>query len=241
VIDPSIAAAFGRIEKRAEDVHHAYDSAYRPSDTELRRSGGAKTVPDASPLSVAAPPGTFFVLQGHDGTSLYTQDGAFSFEKGTLRTSTGDIVLGFRSDRAAQLAPLAASPVDIALQRVDGAQIDPDGSLSCSLHSIEPKTGERILRRVLLGHLALVRFPMASEPISVDGTRVRAPDGISPHAGIPGGPSFPALKTHVRQLANLDIETGLGRLQEAYTSLEVLQAANKARGEAEKSATDLLK
>jgi flagellar basal body rod protein FlgG len=237
-MDPVTFAAFARIERRAEEVRHAYDPAFRPADTELRRREGPQVYPDVDPLATAPPKGAFFVVTDGAGKRAYTQDGGFRFEGGALRASNGASVLGFRPGQNAA-SPLAVSAVDVALGRVHSPRIDPDGSFTCALRSLDPGTGRTIERRVLVGRIALASFPAASEP--GDGPFVRAPAGVAPAIGRPMDGGFGGLHVHVRQGGDVDLEAGLERLREAYASLDALQAAHKATGDAEKTATELLK
>jgi hypothetical protein len=242
VIDPATYDALSRIANRANDALHGYESGFEPVERDAARPTGAPTVPDSGPLAVAAPPGAYFVAQGAAGERLYTRDGGFRFEGGVLRTRDGTALLGHPSGgRAGVTSPLRADAVDLALGRLSAARIDGDGSLSCALSVVEPRTGARRVDRVVLGRVALARFPAGTAPPRVDATHVRAPAGVLPHVGLPGDGNFGTLATHARDLGGLDPEAGIARLQEAYVSFEALQAAHRAHGDVEKTAMDLLK
>ena len=75
----------------------------------------------------------------------------------------------------------------------------------------------------------------------LDAPRLAAPPGVIPHIGLPEDGNFAALRTHARDRGRLDLVAGLDRLSEAYLSFDALRAAHRARGEAERTALDLLK
>lgn len=199
-------------------------------------------MPDAGPLTVAAPRGAYFSALDAAGERVYTRDGTFRFEDGVLRTRDGAVILGRpAAAKGGVVAPLHLDAVDVALGRVSDARIDADGSLSCALSAVDPRTGQHRVESVMLGRVALARFPAGTVPSRVDTTHVRAPAGVLPHVGLPGDGNFAALATHARDLGALDPEAGIARLQEAYLSFEALQAAHRAHGDVEKTAMDLLK
>ena len=236
MIDPATSEAFARIERRAEEVRQAFEPGFVPADSDVRPRSGPRQMPDASPLAVAPPEGSFFILQT-PRVRRYSRDGGFTFEKGTLRARDGAAVLGFTSMQPGRLVPLRASAVDVALGRVDDPKIDPDGTVSCTLSSVDATSGVRIVRRVALGRIALARFPAGSEvPSGASGS-----ERVKPMIGMPRTGAMGGLRLHVRQLGDVDLESGLERLHEAYVALEALQAAHKAHHDTDKAATDLLK
>jgi flagellar hook protein FlgE len=242
VIDSATYDALSRIANRANDALHGFESGFEPAERDGARRNGASTVPDAGPLAVAAPRGAYFSVLDAAGERIYTRDGAFRFEDGVLRTRDGAAVLGRPlGAKDGVVAPLHIEAVDVALGRASDARIDADGSLSCALSTVDPRTGARRIERVVLGRVALARFPAGTAPPRVDATHVRAPAGVLPHVGLPDDGNFGALAMHARDLGALDPEAGIARLQEAYLSFEALQAAHRAHGDVEKTAMDLLK
>jgi flagellar basal body rod protein FlgG len=241
VIDGNLADALARVADRANDVLHAYAPGFVPR---LHDAEGARQarLSDASALSTVAPEGALFVVAGPHGEARFTRDGAFRFERGALRTSDGKLVLGRPTGaHAGPLIPLRVDERDAALGRARDPRIDATGVLSCELASIDPRSGARHVERVAIGRVALARFPAASLLARADDGSVAAPPGSAPHLGAPGDGAFASLATHARELGRVDVEAGLARLQEAYLSLEAMQSAYRARMEAEKGATDLLK
>ncbi len=119
--------------------------------------------------------------------------------------------------------------------------LEDDGVLAYTRTSIDPRTRERSTERAVVGRVALARFPAGSNPQRLDATHFGAVAGIVPHVGAPADGAFPALATHARDIGNVDIDTGLQRLTEAYVAFSALQAANKAQGAGSKVVMDLLK
>ena len=240
MIEPPLAAALARVAERASDVLHGYSSGFEPRSTDVLRRFPA-VVPNASPLSVAAPADAYFVVE-HNGTRAFTRDGVFHFENGELRSEMGWPVLGHslnvgRSDPV----PLRLDAPDAAVRPPRDLRIDPDGTVTFVQVSFDPHSGARRQQRVALGRLSLARFPAGTTPVGLDATHVIAPRGVGVTTGFPGGGAFGALRVSVRELGRVDLEIGLRRLQEAYLSLEALQAAYRGNADVEKGAMDLLK
>jgi hypothetical protein len=240
VIDPSLSAAFDRVAARRRDVLHAYEPGFEPELTDV--AGRAGVQPDADPLSVVAPEGTFFAAAGPGGEPSFSRAGAFGVVDGELRFA-GDsrAVLGFALDRPAALVPLRVDPYDAALGGVSDARVSADGSFSYVRTSVDPRSGERRNERVTVGRVALARFPAGTQPERLDGTHVRAPRGVAPQIGLPGDGRFAPLATQSRDLGRVDLIVGLERLREAYDDVEALRAANHVRGSLDRTAMDLLK
>jgi hypothetical protein len=240
VIDPTSIDALNRIARRADDVMHAYDPAFRPQSPDVARSQGPALVSEADPLSVAPPRGTYFLVKQKSGETVMTLDGGFRFVDGTLQTRDGATVLGF-SGTGRSPEPLRAATIDVALKRVGEPRIDGAGFVSCRLSSIDPVTGAARSRRAVVGRVALAALPAGSEPQRLDGAHLRPPKGVRIRLGVPGTGEFGVLATHVRQLGGVDMEAGLDRLREAYMEFEALEAAHRSTATIEKAAMDLLK
>lgn len=232
--------ALERIASRAEDLRDAYRSGAIPRHPDARTAGAS--APSTDPLAAVAPPGAWFVAAAPDGTPFYTRDGGFAVRDGAVTTAGGAPVLGYAADRRdAPPAPLRVPDADRALGRAATLRVEPDGTLAYARAAIEPRTGERRVERVVLGRIALARFPAGTAPVRLDGVRFAAPPGVAPHLGRPADDAFPALATGRRDTGALDLETGLARLNDAYVAFEALAAAHRARGDVERTTLDLVK
>lgn len=239
MLAPASLDALKRIADRANDVLAAYAPGAVPQFGDV--TAGAPPLPVDDPLSVAAPPGTWFVTLDDRGARTYTRAGSFHVASdGTLQTVDGARVLG-TTGGSAVLAPLRLPEPDRTLGRAADLQLEDDGSLAYTRTAIDPRTRERSLERVVAGRVALARFPAGSRPQRLDATHFGAVAGIVPHVGAPADGTFAALATRARDLGNVDLDTGLQRLSEAYVAFSALQAANKARGGGSKVVMDLLK
>jgi len=232
-----IADALARIEARAEDVRHIFEGGFEPGET---RALDRSVVPLLDPLSVVAPDGTYFTSAIGEGRLAFTRDGAFTFADGALRGRDGALILGFR-DGTKKPVPLRADPLDVALGRISGAHIEPDGSLAYERSSVDPRSGERRLERVVVGRIALARFPAGTQPLRRDPTHVVAPPGVEATIGPAGGNGFGPLTIFARELGRLNPLAALDRLEEAYLAFDALRATRMADGGLERTALDLVK
>jgi flagellar basal body rod protein FlgG len=231
--------ALKRVADRANDVLAAYTPGAMPQFGDV--NGSVPPLPSDDPLSVAAPPGTWFVTADERGARTYTRAGAFHVgADGTLQTVDGARVLGTPQGGRA-LAALRLPEPDRTLGRGTDVHLEDDGVLAYTRTSIDPRTRERSTERAVVGRVALARFPAGSNPQRLDATHFGAVAGIVPHVGSPADGSFAALAVHARDLGNVDIDTGLQRLTEAYVAFSALQAAHKAQGAGSKVVMDLLK
>ena len=233
--------ALDRIASRAQDLRDAYRAGAVPLHGDVRTAG--LVAPTTDPLSVAAPPNTWFLTRDAQGARSFTRDGGFTLADGVLRTRDGAEVLGYLSGdaRGAVAAPLRMSDADRALGRGSDARVEADGSVVYTRSAIDPRSGLRTVERVRLGTVALARFPAGSAPVRLDPTHFGAPPGVVPHLGTPGDGSFSRLATSARDAGALDLDAGLQRLNEAYIAYEAIGAAHKARGSVEKTTLDLVK
>jgi flagellar basal body rod protein FlgG len=239
MLAPASLDALKRIADRANDVLAAYTPGAIPRYGDV--SGTIAPLPSDDPLSVAAPPGSWFATLDDRGARTYTRAGSFhAGADGTLQTVDGARVLG-TSAGGNVLAPLRLPEPDRTLGRCTDVRVEDDGVLAYTRTSIDPRTRERSIERAVVGRIALARFPAGSSPQRLDATHFGAVAGVVPHVGAPADGSFAALATHARDIGNVDIDTGLQRLSEAYVAFSALQAANKAQGAGSKVIMDLLK
>jgi hypothetical protein len=237
MINPAIADALARIRRMQDDLQQAYVPGFEPQSLEF--SASQRPFPEDDPLSVAAPPGTYFVV-GPPGAPGFTRDGSFELVDGALRTRSGQAVLGV-GPRGGPLVPIRVDDVDRALARIRDPRIGSDGKLTYTRSMVDPRSGERRTESVVSATVALARFPAGTIPVRVDATRVQAPRGVSPHVGVPGDGHLGPLATYSRDGGRMDFVDGLERLADAYQLLEAIRASGKAHGNAEKAAMDLLK
>ncbi len=238
LISPAITRARETVAARERDVLQAYTPGAQPERSDAAQPSNAAFTLD--PLSASAPTGAYFVTSSERGITSFGRDGQFSISNAVLVDARGCSVLGYR-DGGSALVPLRADPVDAALGIVDGARIESDGSLTYERTSIDPRTGAREARRISIGRVALARFAAGTKLQALDAARFAAPAGAAPHYGRAGDGNFAALQPNSREGSRVDIDLGLQKLQEAYLSLDALQAADRAGREVEKTAMDLLK
>ncbi len=242
MIGRATSEALERIAARAQDALAAFTPGSIPRD------GGALGPPArpqyaADALSVVAPPGTYLVTAGADGTQRYTRDGSFALAGTRLVAGDGTPVLGYANGdaRGALAEPLQLDPSDAALARHVDLRIEANGAVAYTRPAIDPRTGARFGERIVVGRVALARFPAGTAMMRLDGTHAAAPPGVLPHLGTPGDGTFAALATHARDGGGVDVDTALGRLVDAYTAFSALRAAFAAHGAAERTATELVK
>ena len=231
--------ALKHIADRANDVLAAFAPGAVPQFGDVAARMRPQPVDD--PLSVVAPPGTWFATQGDRGERTYTRAGSFHIgADGTLQGPDGARVLG-TTNAGGTLAPLRLPEPDRTLGRCADVHVENDGTVAYTRTSIDPRTRVAVAEPIVVGRIALARFPAGGTPQRVDATHFRAVAGIVPHLGAPADGTFGALVTRARDVGAVDIDAGLQRLSEAYVAFSALQAANKAQGESSKVVMDLLK
>jgi flagellar basal body rod protein FlgG len=241
VIGASPLEAYERVLSRAHDLRDVFRAGAVPLNADVRTE--PNVVRSSDPLSVVPPPGAWFVTRSADGVRAYERDGAFTLDVGVLRTRSGADVLGYPSGdaRGAVPVPLRVPETDRALGRAADARVEADGTVAYTRAAIDPRTGARGTERIVLGRVALARFPAGTQPARLDGTRVAAPHGVAPHLGTPGDGTFAPLATSSRDAGTIDVAAGVARLDEAYRAFEALGAAVKSRASVDKTAVDLVK
>jgi flagellar basal body rod protein FlgG len=238
MLGTSTLDALQRIADRANDVLSAYRPGAFPAhgDVAVDRA----PLPAADPLSVAAPPGSWFVTSDANGTRTFTRAGSFHIgADGVLAGADGAAVLGSGGDGT--LRPLRVPEPDRTLGRAGGARIASDGTLTYARAAIDPRTRERTTEQVVIGRIALARFPAGSAPQRIDATHFSGVAGVVPHIGAPADGTFPQLATFARDTGSVDLDAGLQKLAEAYVAFSAMQAAHKAQGAGDKVVMDLLK
>jgi flagellar basal body rod protein FlgG len=239
LLNPAMSAALDRIAERAADVRRAFAPGAVPHYDDVATSSDRSDF-TLDPLSVAPPAGAYFVTLDARGRTIYTRDGSFSVRSGRLVDERGLPVLGRRAPNT-PLDEMRIDPVDEALGRTNRIRIDGDGSLIYARETIDPRTGKRAQSRIVVGRVALARFPAGSRLDTADGRSFTAPPGVAPHTGFPGDGSFDALAPMRRAHSRVDLDASLIRLKDAYTAFDALAAAEHAKGRLEKTAMDVVK
>ncbi|HUA10043.1 MAG TPA: hypothetical protein VMA98_12325 [Candidatus Acidoferrales bacterium] len=238
-INAAMQDALDRIAARAQDVQHAFTPGALPQFGDVA-TGAPGSRASFDPLSVAAPPQAYFLTTDERGRTVFTRDGCFALDRGTLIGENGRAILGFTTSNGAT-EPLRVDSVDDALGRVSNLHIEGDGTLAYDRLSVDPRSGVRERERVVVGRIALARFPAATKLGAVDANHATAPPGVVPHIGRAGDGNFANLAPMRREESRIDFDRSLDRLEEAYLAFDALQAAHKARGAAGKAAMDLVK
>ena len=233
--------AYERVLSRAQDLRDAFRAGAVPLNGDVRAATSVTASSD--PLSVVPPPGAWLVTRGTDSVRAYERDGALALDGGVLRTRSGAEVLGYPGGdaRGAVPVPLRMADAERALGRGTDARVEPDGTVAYTRAAIDPRTGARGAERIVLGRIALARFPAGTQPARLDGARVSAPHGVVPHLGTPADGTFPALATFSRDAGSIDVAAGVARLDEAYRAFEAMGAVLKSRASVQKTTVDLVK
>ncbi|MBV8727583.1 MAG: flagellar hook basal-body protein [Candidatus Eremiobacteraeota bacterium] len=237
MISATTVHALDDIGQRETELRAAFQPGAAATHSEI--AAAASIDRDVSPLSVASGGNAYFVVRDLNGRELFTRDGVFHIDNGTLVDRNGMPVLGYH--RGDTLSPLTLDPIDDALGRIRNLRIEADGSVAYDKATIDPVTRQTERARVVVGKIALARFSAATRLEPIDQTRWRAPHGIPPHLGVAADENFPALVTHAHRRSGIDPLAGIDRLQESYLAFDALRAAHNAQGKAEKIAMDLLK
>ena len=239
IVNSSTSDALEYISERAKDVYQSYTPGARSNYGDvMNKRAAARAVLD--PLSATPPDEAYFLTTDDRGRRCYTQNGNLRVVNGTICGVDGRPMLGVTTPNGAP-AELRVDTIDSALGRIDALHIEADGSVTYRRTSIDPKTGRRENERVVIGRLALARFPAATKLIQLDASHGLAPSGVVPHIGLPGDGNFGPLEPMHQTASRIDIDRSLDRLNDAYLAFDALQAAHKAQGALGKTAMDLLK
>jgi len=238
-LNPALTSALDRITERASDVRRAFDPGALPQhdDVAVARAGSDFTL---DPLSVALPDRSYLVTADARGNFCYSRNGSMHVRDGRLLDAQGNPVLGWRYGSAA-LSELQIDPVDEALGRADGMAVEPDGSVAYTRTAIDPRAGQRELQRVVVGRIALARFPAATRLQPAGAEHFVPPEGVIAYTGKAGSDGFGLLQPMRRAHSNIDIDESLDRLKAAYTAFDALTAAEMAKYHLGKTAMDLVK
>ena len=237
-LNPSLTAALDRIAERAADVRRAYTPGAIPQHDDVATPSRVSDF-TLDPLCVVAPELSYFMARGEHGKILYTRDGAFALRDGTLVDQDGHAILGRKTPSSA-LGELHVDRVDGAIGDV-AAAIESDGSLVYYRSVVDPRTAKRERQRIVVGQLALARFPAGTRLEMADGSLSGAPAGVTPQVGVPGDGTFTPLIPMRRERSGISVDESLARLKEAYLAFDALQAAEMAKAHLGKTAMDLLK
>lgn len=237
----AIQRAVDAIQRRADDVQSLFRSGAQPQYLDALRTETVE--PATDPLAIVVPERAY-LLAGDAARPVYTRDGALVVVDGVLATREGTPILGFAADEQPSHAVPRALRIDrrdVLLGRIDDARIDSDGVFGYARSTIDPQTLDPRVERIVVGRLALARFPAGSKPERLDRTHVAAPVGIAPLVGAPADGTFGALATRSRALGRIDPDAAIARLQDAYLALDALGAAERTRTGMARDAFDLVK
>lgn len=237
--DSNLSNALDRIAERAADARRAYTPGALPQHDDVATPAPVSDF-TLDPLSAVAPDDAYFIAGNDQGRKVYTRDGVFAVRGGTLVDSGGRPILGARGSGEA-LAALCVDPIDEALGRVRDLTVDRDGTVSYERASLDPRSGDKATQRVVIGRIALARFPAGTRLGTHDGSHGSAPDGVSAQVGFAQDGSFGPLAPMHRERSRIDVVGSLVRLKDAYLAFDALQAAQAAKGHLSKTAMDLLK
>ena len=237
-LNSALTAALDNIAERAADVRRAFTPGALPQHDDVA-TPSSKSDFTLDPLAAAAPDGAYFVVRDDRGEYRYTRAGDFEIRDGRLTDRSGATVCGIRAP-GGEVTTLRLDAVDVALGRVSGARIEPDGTLSYRRDAIDPRNGGRDSQRIVAGRVLLAGFPGATR-LESDGDYLRPPAGVEPQRSLPGEGKFGTLEPMHRERSRINIDQGLARLKEAYIRFEALAAAENAKGRLGKTAMYLLK
>jgi len=238
-VNAGIARAIENVEQRADDVRMVFTGGAQPNFSDALRPERAELTGD--PLSVVLPPDAYLVA-GDAAKPVYTRDGALEIRDGILSSSDGTPVLGFlEGDESRVPRTLQIEKNDALLGRASDIRVEPDGVFGYARSVVDPKTAQSSVERVVIGRIALARFPAASRLERVGTTHVAAPRHVVPFVGSPNDGNFLSLETQRRALGRLDSDAAVARLQDAYLAVRALSAAERSQNAFARGAFDLVK
>jgi hypothetical protein len=234
-----IANAIENVDRRAEDLRMVFIGGAQPNFSDALRPERAELTND--PLSVALPSDAYFVA-GDGARPAYTRDGALAVRDGVLESSDGTPVLGFvEGDASGVPRVLEIEKNDVLLGRAQDIRVEPDGVFGYARSVFDPKTGQSSVERVVVGRVALARFPAGTRLERINATHVHAPTSTIPFVGSPNDGSFLPIETQRRALGRLDADVAVSRLQDAYLAMRALGTIERSQNAFARGAFDLLK
>ena len=242
MIDGVTAQALEQLDVRTEDVRHQFDPGYVPVLDE-DRDPGTRAVNSLDALHTTAPKGAFYAGIDAHGRRFYTRDGAFNLQSYHLRMADGSAVLGYPANAEPGSAPqpLDIDQTDFVMNRVSDAKIGGDGTFEYTRKTVDPKTGAAKAERVVVGRLALARFPAGTRVEASEGNHVTAEASAEPTLGMPSTGDFAELLVHSDDRGGIDIQQGLAHLRDAFVAYSAIQSAKSAHGHTDKVVMDLIK
>lgn len=234
-----IARAAEAVERRGEDLRLLYTGGAQPNYADALRE--ERTEPANDTLSVGLPADAFFVA-GDADRPRYTRDSALRVRDGVLTSGDGTPVLGFPTgDRSGVPRPLRLEGNDALLGRAQDLRVESDGVFSYARTVIDPNTLQSQVERVVVGRVALARFPAATQLERFDPTHVRPAAHVVPLVGTPNDGNFGPLAPQQRAIGRMDPDAAISRLQDAYLALRALGALQRAENGMVRGALDLVK
>jgi hypothetical protein len=239
MLSAGIARAIETVERRGEDLGLVFSPGAQPNYPDAIRED--RLGPGGDPLSVA-PPSDALLISGDPNRPAYTRDGALAIRDGVLVDGSGTAILGFpEGDRSGIPQSLRIERNDALLGRAQDVRIEPDGVFGYARTVIDPKTMEAKTERVVVGRVALARFPAGTRLERVDGSHARPPANVVPFVGTPNDGHFTSLIVARRVIGRLDPDAAIVRLQDAYLAMRALSAEERARNAMVHGALDLVK
>jgi hypothetical protein len=238
-VNVGIANAAENVERRAEDLRMVFVGGAQPNFQDALRPERAELTND--PLSVALPLDAYFVA-GDTARPSYTRDGALQVRDGILSSSDGTPILGFvDGDTSGVPRTLQIEKNDALLGRAQDIRVEPDGVFGYARSVLDTKTGASSVERVVVGRVALARFPAGTRSERIDATHVNAPSHVVPFIGSPNDGSFLPIETQRRSLGRIDSDVAVSRLQDAYLAMRALSATERSQNAFARGAFDLVK
>ena len=238
-MNAGIARAIENVEQRVEDLRMVFTGGAQPNFHDALRPERAELTND--PLSVALPTDAYFVA-GDAARPSYTRDGALSVRDGLLVSSDGTPVLGFvDGDSSGVPRELQIEKNDALLGRAQDIRVEPDGVFGYARSVLDPKTGASSVERVVVGRVAIARFPAATRLERIDATHVAPPAHVVPLIGSPNDGSFLPIETQRRALGRIDADAAISRLQDAYLAMRALSATERSQNAFARGAFDIVK
>ena len=173
----------------------------------------------------------FFCLSGSEGKKLYTRDGRFDFQEGTLRSLFGQAVIGYPLDSKGNICG-EETPVKLWMDPVHklycgkytNFKIDEAGTLYGETSLADPTTGQRLESYTPLFRFQLAGFEAPAHLLPV-GTTIFEETDLSgvPFLGVAGQEDLGEVKAGSLELSNVDYmeqSARIGKIKLEITDLE---------------------